>query len=1250
VLRLKTFGGLSLEREGGVPLGGAAAQRRRVCVLAVLAVARERGVTRDKLIGLLWPEVDEARARSALSQALYALKRDSGEADLITGYDRLALNPGVVTCDASELEDALARGDVARAANLYTGAFLDGVYLDGASEFEHWLDNVRLRLGQAAERALEQLAVEAELRKDYGAAADWWRRLTEIDPLKTRAVIGLMEALAGRGDRAEALRQAERYAERVRNDMDGEPSTAVTAYADTLRGEGERQQLVERYVVERELGRGGMSVVYLARDTKHDRRVALKMLHPDMSAAIGRERFEREIRVTASLQHPHILPLHDSGEWGNALYYVMPFVEGESLRARLARERQLAVPDAIAVAAEVAEALDHAHRHGVIHRDVKPENILLAERHAIVADFGIAHVVSEALDPSLAQAGIRLGTPAYMAPEQIAGHELGPTCDIFSLGCVLFEMLAGRPPWIGASPQAVLRRRHAEPAPPLRALRPDVPSWLSDVVSEMLAEEAPRRPASASEVIRLLSAGASAPPSRLPLIGDEMIGREAELRAACALLERPDVRLLTLTGAGGTGKTRLAVQMARELESRMDRAYFIDLSPVRDPAGVVPAIAAAIGARPQGAHDLLEAVASTCSGRRTLLVVDNFEQVAAATPALTRLLAAAPSVKLLVTSRMRLGIRAEHEFFVTPLSVPMSDASPAARRENPAVRLFMRRALDANAALVFDDETVLATARICARLDGLPLAIELAAARCRLMSPRTIATRIEAGFDLVSGGSRDMPERHQTIRQAVAWSFALLAESERRLFARMAVFAGGCTLAAVEAVCADTDAPLGVVDGVSALVDASLLMREMPAHGNEPRLRMLETVRESVIEMLMSEADAGAVTMRHAEWCLRLAESLAPSLTGEAQHEALATLAAEHANLSAALEHVLSGPDAEVALRFGAALWRYWLVRGDLTEGRERLARILALGAPSDARGDALRADVMTGAAHLAQNSGAVDEATASFESVLETRRRLGDRHGVARALADLGWVAWRRCEFPEARRLSAECLALAEELGATRVAALALTNLGAAALFEGSVDEARTAFTRSADLRAQVADRRGVAFANTFLAWALCRGGALDEAHELLESAIKTLRALGDGRLAFFATDVRAEVFLRQGEPERAATILEIDSISSVRRFGDRWSVAHGLAMASWASRALGRVDRATAFAQESLELRRAEGDRYGAAECLSLLAAAARASGDDAGAVAYLQRSRAIRAEIGDAAGIAECDAELSHLAAVA
>ena len=972
MLRLTTFGGLWLEADEG-PLTGAAAQRRRLVLLAALAAAGEKGMSRDAVVGLLWPEVDEARARAALSQALYALKRDTGEDELVLGHNVLTLNTAILRSDLAEFEHAIARRDFEAAANLYSGPFLAGVFISGSADFEHWLDAVRLRLNAAAEQALEHLATEAEGRQDFAAASNWWRKLLGLDELKTRAVRGLMDALVAQGGSAEALRTAERYAQRVREELEGEPDARIMSYASSLRGT----------------------------------------------------------------------------------------------------------------------------------------------------------------------------------------------------------------------------------------------------------------------------------PSRLPQIADEIIGRDDELRDVTSLIERSDVVLLTLTGAGGTGKTRLAVQTARAVEPRFDRLWFVDLSALRDSAGVIPAIASAAGVEIDPGRDPVDAVASSLAGRRVLIVLDNFEQVVDAAPAVARLVNAAPETKLLVTSRMRLGIRAEHEFFVAPLALPDDPTDVSALRANSAIRLFLRRAAAANPSLVFDDDALRAAARICARIDGLPLAIELAAARCRLMSPRTIATRLESGLDLVSGSGRDMPARQRTIRETVAWSVALLSAAERRVFARFGVFAGGASVAAAEWVCADSNEhATSTLDALSALVDASLLARET-IHGGDPRLRMLETVREFAMDALLHSSEKDAAMARHAEWFQRLATQLEPRLTGDMQQDALATLARDHANLGSALDWMIRGGHGQGALALAAALWRYWLVRGHLEEGRAWLARVLEMPASRAPDLDRLRAEVMTGAGTLAQNSGAVSAAKAYFEAVLAIRRAQGDTTGIARALADLGWIAWRQCEFAKARQLSHESLVLAVALGATRVAALALTNLGATALFEGNFPEACDALERSSAMRQRVADRRGVAFSDTFLAWARCRMGDASGAIELLECAERTLDEVGDRRLIYFAREIKAHAFLRLGHAARAAEILEINGF---RHFGDRWGVAHGLALASWASRLLGRNEQAVAFGEESLALRRAEEDRYGEAESLALLAAAASANGNEATAFTLLQQSRDIRQAIGDRAGMAECDAELARIAAPA
>jgi predicted ATPase/DNA-binding SARP family transcriptional activator len=1230
LLRLLTLGGLSLHSEA-VELTGAARQRRRLALLAALAVSGDRGVTRDRILGLLWTDVDETRGRQALSQSLYALRRDTGRDDLVVGADALRLNPDAITSDIGDFGAAIAGERLEDAAGLYTGPFLDGVYVADAGEFERWAELERARHARIAERAIEMLAARAESRGDHLDAATWWRKLVSIDPLKTRANLGLVSALVSAGERVNAMRHLDAYTELVRTELNAEPGADARVLRDRLRHEPHDGTVGGRYTIERELGRGGMARVFLAHDARHDRPVAIKMLHPEYAAAIGRDRIELEILVTARMQHPHILPLHDSGEHGGTRYYVMPFVDGESLRDRLTRESQLSMSDAIRYTREIADALDHAHRHGVIHRDIKPENVLLADGHAVVADFGIARVVSTSIDDPRTQSGMALGTPAYMSPEQMAGEEdIGPASDLFSLGCVLFEMLTGRPPWIAASTQALLTLRLTTPAPRLRSVRRDAPTWLDGLLRRLLATDAGARVASAATLVGMLQDSSFRASSHLPAPPDALIGRAGETVAATALLTSGEVRLLTFTGAGGTGKTRLALETAAACEPHFDAVSFVDVSSVTLPREVESAMAEVLGVHTAEGVDQFAAIAAAIGATRMLLVLDNFEQVVSAAPMIARLLGACRNLKVLVTSRVRLGVRGEHEFFVAPLALRLENAQSGELA--PAVALFVSRARSAQASFTADPATLATIDAICARLDGLPLAIELAAARCRLMSPAAMLARLESGFDVLTGGARDMPARHQTMRRAIQWSHGLLDAVHQDLLSRLAVFSGGFSLAAAERVCSGGEGSVGVLDGVATLLDASLLMRE-PAtdQDGEPRMRMLETVREFAHEQLLAAPHdlASRIANRHRDWALSVATTLGPQLTGATQRTALTALGLDRTNLLSAFDRTVKAGDATLALAFVAATWRFWLVRRGLAEGREIIERALALAAPPEA--DALRAEAMVGAGHLLQNAGDIAGASRYFADVLAIRRRLGDRRGETRSLADLGWLSWRRCNYPEARALSLQCRDLARAAGDEALEALALGNLGFIDHCEGNLDAATGSFAAAIQIRDRLADRRGAAFARSGMAWTMCRGNRLEEARSLVHQALRVHRELGDEKLECFTLNVLAEATLRAGDHDAALAILA-RTLPSLRLIGDRWAIAQAQCIAARAHLVGRRFDDACAAVEESLVLRREIGDRYGEAESLDVEAELLSALGRPEDGESSLRAAGELKAAIGD------------------
>ena len=403
------------------------------------------------------------------------------------------------------------------------------------------------------------------------------------------------------------------------------------------------EALSGRYVIDREIGAGGMALVYLAEDLKHRRSVAIKVLKPELAATIGSDRFLREIEIAARLSHPHILPLFDSGAAGDLLYYVMPFVPGESLRARLVRERQLPIDDALRLTREIASALGFAHQQGIVHRDIKPENILLADGIALVADFGIARALRSSrangdTTPALTMTGLALGTPAYMSPEQFTADEVDGRSDIYALGCVLFEMLAGQTPFTAPTMEALLRQHLTTEPRPLNELRPTVPLGIVRVVAKSLAKDPEARfptAASFAEAIATVVSGGMTPshhdagpetPNNLPRQRTRFIGRDRELAECARLLG--ETRLLTLTGIGGSGKTRLAQRLAESmLPSFPDGVWFADLAPLVDPERVPATVAAAIGATETADRPLMDVVADRLRGKRSLIVLDNCEHL-----------------------------------------------------------------------------------------------------------------------------------------------------------------------------------------------------------------------------------------------------------------------------------------------------------------------------------------------------------------------------------------------------------------------------------------------------------------------------------------------------------------------------------------------------------------------------------------------------------------------------------------------
>jgi predicted ATPase/class 3 adenylate cyclase len=595
-------------------------------------------------------------------------------------------------------------------------------------------------------------------------------------------------------------------------------------------------------------------------------------------------------------------------------------------------------------------------------------------------------------------------------------------------------------------------------------------------------------------------------PNNLPVQLTSFVGRNEEIAEVKRLLGR--ARLLTLTGPGGTGKSRLALQVAAELLLGFgDGAFFVDLSSVTDPGLVPSAVAQVLGVPEAAGRPILEAVQDRLRDQEVLMVVDNFEQVVDAGPVLEELLTAAPALKVLVTSRVVLSLRGEQEYVVPPLALPdperLSDLPALGQVE--AVRLFTERAQAVRPGFRLTEENAPAVVEICARLDGLPLAIELAATRTKVLAPGQLLARLQQRLSLLTSGSRTLPERQRTLRAAIAWSYDLLEPAERRLLARLSVFTGGWTLASAEAVCDAQELGLDILEGLTSLVDQSLVRQADPGDG-EFRFAMLETIREFGQEQLEASGDLDPVRRRHAGHFLGLAVAAEPHLTADDQIEWLDRCEAEHANLRAALRWAIEAGEADRAQEAAGALWRFWQQRGHLAEGRHWLEEVLSL--PSGQAPTAARAKTLAGAGGIAWWQEDIGAAGKFYEEALAIERELGDPAGIAEALYNQSFVVAAGGDFEAAARLFEESLELfrraGDELGVTRVLWMSVIGDLAAGDWEGPIARAEEAVA----IWRRVGDRFRLGDGLVWLAVGYARVGRPADARATMGEALELYRA----------------------------------------------------------------------------------------------------------------------------------------------
>jgi predicted ATPase/DNA-binding CsgD family transcriptional regulator/tRNA A-37 threonylcarbamoyl transferase component Bud32 len=963
-------------------------------------------------------------------------------------------------------------------------------------------------------------------------------------------------------------------------------------------------QQLGNYRLLRLLGRGGFADVYLGEHIYLKSQAALKVMRMSLTEE-ERAAFIKEAQTLMQLAHPNIVRVLDFAIEDDQPFLVMIYAPNGTLRERHPAGSRLPMDTIVTYVEQVASALQHAHDQGFIHRDVKPENMLLgAGSEVLLSDFGLS-VFASHTDPQYSTHQIAqavAGTSRYMAPEQLQGHPQ-PASDQYALGVVVYEWLCGTSPFLG-TPIEIAMQHLSRPPSPLREQVPDLSPDIEEIVQQALAKEPEQRFASVKDfAMALQDAAQAASPSltfhapiaerkvlrravkpeplwKVPTTFTTLVGREQDVAAIEAMLIRPEVRLLTLLGTGGIGKSRLALQVARRMRAFFaDGVCFAGLASTSDPTLIPLIIEETLGIQQSVNLSIFKQVEFFLRDKHLLLILDNFEQVVTAAPLIEDLLTACPLLKIVVTSRAVLHLQAEYEYPVAPLTLPDLEQSPTSEdlAHSAAIALFVQRAQAVLPSFRLTQANAHTIAEICMQLDGLPLAIELAAARSRLLPPQALLARLSRRFEVLTGGAQTLPARQQTLRNTLKWSYDLLDANEQQLFRRLAVFVGGWTLEAVEALANAVHEPqdaVAVLNGMASLIDKSLVL-QVEKEGTEPHFAMLRTVREYGLDCLREYGEEEHIQRVHADYYLALAVEAEPHLRGEQQLLWLRRLDREQGNLRAALGWLIAHEEVEKTLRFCVALWRFWQIRGYLSEGRRWLKAVLAL--PGTGERPAVRARALSAAGELAGVQGDWREAHLLISESVALYRELGDDSGLVLPLSTLGWVLVKQGDPAAGILLMEESIVLCRKLGLKWELSNVLFWLAYNAYLQGDLAQVTALTQESLALARELGDKTLIARALNNLGYTIWLQGDPVRATALAQEGLMLFRELGDKALITSALETLGSIALSQGDLERAIACFT-DGLSVAQELGNQTFIAWhlmGLARMAVAQAQLKRAAR---------------------------------------------------------------------------